>query len=483
MVAQNGDGSHYTISNGRLTAGALNVGGDLYIHKLGYTASSATGRQLTISANVVDNGTGPVRLVLSNSDAPRTNFFANNTTTLSGTGNTYTGGLVLNQGNVVLANVAGFVVPAGPTQLALINPTLTNSGNQGDSTVTVANASAFRVGQLVSGVGIPAGTTITAIDASTDPLNQVLTLSNALTTPIQGFNLTANSTVTLNLANLTTAEGKINPANRVILNAESTFTLAGNNTLAGLTINNNGGNVSQLAVAPVGATVNVGTGTLTLTDTLVATSQNPAAIANITGTGTLDLGGSTTAAINVAPIALAADGQNFAPWQPTLNISSLLSNFNLLTTTNMPIAVTGGGVLSLGGQSVFTSDFTVTGGSGLLLNASSTGSSVGTTPTAGPVGAGRFILGNGALLLSGASANAISNAVRIQGDFTFGGFNNVALNGLVTLAPDVAHAINVVVPTVSLTLGGVVSGSSDLVKTGLGNLVLGNGANDYTGRT
>ena len=44
MVAQNGDGSHYTISNGRLTAGALNVGGDLYIHKLGYTASSTTGR-------------------------------------------------------------------------------------------------------------------------------------------------------------------------------------------------------------------------------------------------------------------------------------------------------------------------------------------------------------------------------------------------------------------------------------------------------
>ena len=30
----------------------------------------------------------------------------------------------------------------------------------------------------------PGGTTITAIDASTDPLNQVLTLSNALTTPM-----------------------------------------------------------------------------------------------------------------------------------------------------------------------------------------------------------------------------------------------------------------------------------------------------------
>ncbi|NBP46284.1 MAG: hypothetical protein EBU72_13910, partial [Betaproteobacteria bacterium] len=171
-------------------------------------------------------------------------------------------------------------------------------------------------------------------------------------------------------------------------------------------------------------------------------------------------------------------------WQPTLYISALLGNYSSTALGEMPIAVTGGGVLSLGGQNVFASDFTVTGGSGLHINTSSSGSGVGSTPGSGPVGVGKLVLGDGSLLLSGASANAISNAVQVKGGFTFGGFNNFALNGLVGLTSDSdSHAINVVVPTVALTLGGVVSGSTDLAKTGLGTLVLGNVANDYTGKT
>ena len=51
MIGQDTDGANYTISNGALTAGAPGVGGDLYVHKLGYTASSATGRR-PIAANL-----------------------------------------------------------------------------------------------------------------------------------------------------------------------------------------------------------------------------------------------------------------------------------------------------------------------------------------------------------------------------------------------------------------------------------------------
>ena len=182
---------------------------------------------------------------------------------------------------------------------------------------------------------------------------------------------------------------------------------------------------------------------------LFATSQNAATISTISGGvgGKLDLGGSTTAAINVAPIVL--NGQNVAPWQPTLYISSLLGNFSLTATAEMPISVTGGGVLSLGGQSVFSSDLTIAGGTGLHLNTSSTQSGVGTVVSSGPVGVGRLVLNSGALLLSGASANAIANAVLVKGDLTFGGFNNLALNGVTTLSSDSAHTLNVVVPNVS----------------------------------
>ncbi|NBP46232.1 MAG: hypothetical protein EBU72_13645, partial [Betaproteobacteria bacterium] len=292
MFGQNGDGSHYTVSNGNLTAGTAGVGGDLHVYKLGYTAGSATGRALTIGANVVDNGAGPVRLLLNNSDTPGSAYFANNTTTITSTGNTYTGGTVLNHGNVILSGAGnpttGVILPAGASQATFYNPNVPDSGNQYATTVTVANASVFKVGQAVSGVGIPSGTTITAIDA-TDPANQLITLSKALTDPILGGSITANSTVTLNVANLTVGtQGQISPANRVILNGQSTFVLTGTNTLAGLTLNNQGWNEggwngSTLATTPTGGVVNVGTGLLTLTDTLVATSQNPATISTITG--------------------------------------------------------------------------------------------------------------------------------------------------------------------------------------------------------
>lgn len=125
------------------------------------------------------------------------------------------------------------------------------------------------------------------------------------------------------------------------------------------------------------------------------------------------------------------------------------------------------------------------GDSGLHINASSTQSGVGTVPTSGPVGqsTNNLIFENGALLISGGSALAISNATQIKGDLNFGGFNNFALNGVITLSADTSHALNVVVPNVALTLGGFVSGSTGLSKTGLGTLVLGNVANNYTGAT
>ena len=66
ILGSNTDTRTATISNGSLTSGTLNVGGDLYVNFLPYGGTARLG---VISANVTDNGSGAVRLILSSSEA------------------------------------------------------------------------------------------------------------------------------------------------------------------------------------------------------------------------------------------------------------------------------------------------------------------------------------------------------------------------------------------------------------------------------
>jgi autotransporter-associated beta strand protein len=90
-----------SINNGFLTGG---TGGatDLYVHALPY---GGTTRTFSLGAVIADNG-GPLRLVISSSEAAG----SGNSVTLTAV-NTYTGGTVLNQGAVVIAS--GAVLPGG----------------------------------------------------------------------------------------------------------------------------------------------------------------------------------------------------------------------------------------------------------------------------------------------------------------------------------------------------------------------------------
>jgi autotransporter-associated beta strand protein len=259
--------------------------------------------------------------------------------------------------------------------------------------------------------------------------------------------------------------GQINPANTVTLNGSSTFTLAANNTLAGIVFNNDGG---------------AGTPTVATGGTLFLTGATP--ISTLTGTpptnyetiptlsGVVDFQNNAKT-IFVDPITVGGVA-NIAPYTPGINISAVIQNSGLITKTGL-------GNLELSGVNTFTGGVNLSAGS-LIIGGSSTPSTVGSTVTSGPLGTGTLTIGSGTTLLSTA-ADTLANSISLPGNVNFNGLNNLTLNGNVAIGAGVASTVNVVAPQMTTTLGGVVGGSgSSIVKSGLGTLVLNNN-NTFTG--
>ncbi|MBJ7393030.1 MAG: hypothetical protein JHC85_15795, partial [Chthoniobacterales bacterium] len=235
---------------------------------------------------------------------------------------------------------------------------------------------------------------------------------------------------------MTNVQGQIAPGVAATVNGSSTLTLFGDNTLAGLALNNAGGGAL--------ATVNTG-GTLTLTGGITATSTNPSTIAMLGGT--LDFGGSG-ASILVSPIQF--NGVTVAPWTPALLVSAVVQNAGTLS-------VSGGGVLQLSGASTFAGGYSLAGDTGLAMGASSTPTAAGTLVTAGPLGTGTLRLQSGATLLA-SSAFTVANPMTLQGTLNFAGANSLVLNGALALGAGTS-AFNTAVAGSILTLGGKLSGA------------------------
>ena len=300
------------------------------------------------------------------------------------------------------------------------------------------------------------------------------TLTIAALGKLPGNGLTINgSTVTQTATGIITSQA-------VTLNGGSTLTLnsAGTNRLTSLTFNNNGGTATP--------TVSIATGILSLAgggNSITVNSANVGTTAAISG-GTLDFGnGTPTITVNpimVSGTATAAGtytgGTNVAPWQASLNISSLIQNSGLITIAGGATAGAPGGVIQLSSTtSTFTGGITLSGDAGLVIGASSTG-----TVTSGPLGTGTLTVGSGSTLLSSNAANSVSNAVVFSGGAVFNGVTNLTLAGTVSL-PGVEVA-TVTAPQMTATLSGVVSGAgTSFTKQGLGILALANAANTITG--
>ncbi|MCE9609703.1 MAG: autotransporter-associated beta strand repeat-containing protein, partial [Chthoniobacter sp.] len=192
--------------------------------------------------------------------------------------------------------------------------------------------------------------------------------NNGLTTPlvvgIPAATVPANGLVlsggTVTLSN---SAGQIDAANIVTLNGGSTLNLMGNNTLAGLVLNNISSTVPVVNTTPsaFGATTNSTDITLTLTGGITSTSNNIASGAGATINGRVSLPSSTT--INVG--AGTFNGLVLNPWSSDLTIKGLTSGGGTITKS-------GAGNLRLDVPTVITGTLDVTGG-GLLVGAAGAG--------------------------------------------------------------------------------------------------------------
>ena len=240
----------------------------------------------------------------------------------------------------------------------------------------------------------------------------------------------------INSSNVTmlTNAGQIHPDNIVTLNGSSVLTLTGNNTLAGLVFNSNGGTATP-TVAPVGA--------LTLTGNISANPSNAAVTPTISG-GLLNFAGATrTITVGALP---EGDFASFTG----LHISSAIQNGGLTKK--------GLGTLTLSGTNSFGDQLTVENG---VLR-------VATVNNADTNG----VFGNSSLPVILGGTGGQSGTLEYSG-------STATTDKPLTLATGGAGGVNVTGAGTELTLSGLIAGAGSLTKTGAGTLNLDNPAQSY----
>ncbi len=459
-------GTTLTVSSGGLMAG----GGALTIGALpfGVTTGTATnqgnltttgselfllgGSTLTVnsaiigSAALVKSGSGGATINGTNTYTGGT-YVDQGTLTLGNSGNVTvgqsalgTGGIFLNGGN--LTQTAGSLINPGTPQAVTItgNSTLTTASDLGlggtvttlgSNTLTVTSTNGVHVGDYVTGTGIPGSEFVTAVN----PATNTVTVST-------GSGVTAG-TNTITFRNIA-------------------------NSISSLTFNNDGGSNPTLTNTGL---LNITSGTITASSNNVG-GVTTASVNTLTG-GVVDLGNVGAPTITVNPITF--NGQNLAPYQPTLAIASALQNANNV------VSVTGGGNLQVSGASTFTGGVNLASNTALTIAASSTNQASG-RPLTGPLGTGTLTLNSGNTLYSTGAFSVGNNVVLTGNNLTFDAPSTAAASltlgaGSQTFALPAGAPVNINVnaPNMTGAISSTVTGAgSAIVKTGLGTLQLNN---------
>ena len=506
VIASNGtDNTAITITNGNLTAGALNVGGDLYLHTFGYVNGNTdtVNRDVNIDAIITNNGSGAVAVVINGDDGRGTGLdglLNAESTNITGN-NTYSGGTFVNAGRVILNNSTADGI------------TVTATGT-GDLTIAGgANTLGSTYQEFRSSV----------IYGNHDQIANTATV-----------NLIGSGRLNLNGFNQTIANLVIN--NTGGHNPEVTTGL-GTLTITGSSITASGQNASSNAISTITGKLALGAATTTLTVNPVTWNSevlNPilpnllisASIegTNIikAGTGVLSLTGSNayTGTFNLQAGGIQL-GSNNALSTGSLTIGNntfLTSNSDARALTNA-YSVTGNFALRDAFNLTLSGAGTLAAGNhdiGVDLSAKSltlSGILSGATANINKVGDGILILGNtnnsyggsttvsdGILRYGAVNAVPTGSAVSVfEGgllDITSGGTaiavgslasNSASVGGVVFHgAVSGTNTFTAGADGTSTLYGGVIANGTgstlNFVKTGAGTMTLG-GANSYNGST
>jgi fibronectin-binding autotransporter adhesin len=522
-------GNTATVSGAAIQAGAAGLGVT--------TALTIQGGGLTVQGNnsfslsgVID-GTGK----LTKNDAGILTL---------GAANTWSGGMAVNGGGLVLGNshalgtgavdvnasitldssapvnIANNINLVGASTLLNVlgvNQPVTLSGvvagaggmvKNGAQTLTLTGANTFTGGlEIAAGtVTIGAGGSLAATGAvKLSGLGSLLDISGAGNQTIGAMSGIAGATISLGGNTLTFGDatnqimaGSISDsgAGSLVKTGAGIQTLSGNNTFSGGVSLNAGGLI-------LGRNGSLGTGTLTVNGATTldgSVALNLSNNVNLASGGALNLLGTLDLTFNglvqgtgsltkSGASTLTLNGANTFSGGVTANAGSLtLGNSNSLGT----------GTLTVGGSITLNNSAALTLANNVSLAGGSLSLSGGQDLTLGGTlqGAGGLVKnGGGTLTLDGAntfSGGVTENSGALMvgnnnalgtGTLTVGGFMTIDSSAAVTLANNVALNGGLdVLGSNDITINGAVSGTGSLTKDGAGKLTL-NGTNTYTGGT
>ena len=278
-------------------------------------------------------------------------------------------------------------------------------------TVSAAEAANLVVGASVSGVGIAALTTITAVDTATG----VVTINNALTSNVAGQNITFGGATAVNSFN----------------------------TYAGATIVSGGMlRLGNLGALPAGTALSVlSGGTLDINaDTTVASLAGDSATS----------GGLITNSSTTTTVTLKVGDANSTSFGGAIT-NNVGSTLNLLKQ--------GAGTLTFGGPNSYTGTTTISAG---VLQ-------VGTGSTTGSLGTGG-VTNNASLVFNRSNAATVANAISGTGSVTQSGSGNLTLSGANSYSGDTlvsAGTLTAVTGALAGTSGITVSAAATLAAVDL----------------
>jgi filamentous hemagglutinin family protein len=398
-----------------------------------------------------------------------------NTLTISGAGS-ITGAEALTIGGAGNATISKIIATGAGTLTKDGAGTLTLSGNNtysGATTISAGILSAITSANALGATGVASGTTIAA--GATLAYGSSLTFAaesltmNGGTLSRSANNPTMNGTIALTGANTVTGTagtftlgGIVSGTGSLAKTGAGTVVLSGNNTYSGATT--------------------ISAGTLRATTSANALGATGVASGTTIGAGaTLAYGSSLTFAAESLTMnggTLSRSANN-----PTMNGTIALTGANTVTGTagtftlggivsgTGSLAKTGAGTVVLSGNNTYSGATTISAGT---LRATTSANALGATGVASGT-----TIGAGATLAYGSSLTFAAESLTMNGGTLSRSAGNPTMNGTIALT-----GANTVTGTAvsTFTLGGIISGTGSLAKTGTGTVVLA-GANTYTGAT